>query len=261
MPELERALTELASRVDYPPTPPISRAVGARLATAERAAPRRAPRFLGLPRALAAALVLLLLAAGAVVAAVPDARRVVLDFFGLRGATVERSDRRPPSRPSRELDLGRRTSLDRAAERLAFAPLVPRSLGTPDAVYLRTEAAGGELSLAYRPRPGLPRAPQTRLGLLVSQFRGDLEPEYVGKVAPQATSVERLRVNGHRSLWIEGAPHLFFYRPPRGRFAERNLRLAANVLLLERGRLLLRLEGAMSRERAVAIALSLRRVP
>jgi hypothetical protein len=67
-------------------------------------------------------------------------------------------------------------------------------------------------------------------------------------------------VDGHEALWIEGAPHLFFYRSPRRGFTERGLRLAANVLLLERGRLLVRLEGAMSRERAVAIARSLRRV-
>jgi hypothetical protein len=171
---------------------------------------------------------------------------------------VERSDRRPPGPVAGEPDLGRRTTLEQASTRLAFTPLVPQGLDEPDAVYLRGQATGGELSLAYRPGPGLPRAPQTRLGLLISQFRGDLDPQYVGKVAPQVTSVQRLNVDGDPAIWIEGAPHLFFYREPRGDFAERNLRLAANALLLERGRLLVRLEGAMSRDRAVAIARSLR---
>ena len=61
-----------------------------------------------------------------------------------------------------------------------------------------------------------------------------------------------------RAIWIEGAPHLFFYRPPDSDFAESELRLAANVLLLERGDLLVRLEGAFSRERALELARSLR---
>jgi hypothetical protein len=256
MPELERALAELAPSVDYPPTPPIARAVGERLAIDSRQ--RATQRMFGLPRALAVALLLLLLTAGAVMAAVPDARRAVLELFGLQGATVERSERRPPGPLAGEPALGRRTSLDRAAEDLAFNPLVPRDLGAPDAVYLHTEAAGGEVSLAYLPRRGLPRAPQTRLGLLVGQFRGDLDPDYVGKIAREPTSIERLRIGGEPAIWIKGAPHLFFYRVPGGGFAERTLRLAANVLLLERGRLLVRLEGAMSRERALAIARSLR---
>jgi hypothetical protein len=256
MPELERALSELGRSVDYPRTPPISQAVARSLHVAARPAAR--PRLLGLPRALALALIVLLVAAGGVVAAVPDARDAVLEFFGLQGATVERSDRRPPGPVADQPDLGRRTSLDQASTRLAFTPVVPAALDEPDAVFLRTHATGGELSLAYRPRPGLPRAPQTRLGLLISQFRGDLDPQYVGKIAPQVTSVQRLNVNGDSAIWIEGAPHLFFYREPRGAFTERNLRLAANALLLERGRLLIRLEGAMSRDRALAIARSLR---
>lgn len=117
---------------------------------------------------------------------------------------------------------------------------------------------GGELSLAYRPRPGLPKARSTSLGLLVGEFRGDLVPEYLGKIAGQATRIDRLRVDGARAIWIEGAPHLFFYRPPDSEFAEAELRMAENVLLLERGNLLVRLEGAFGRERALELARSLR---
>jgi hypothetical protein len=79
----------------------------------------------------------------------------------------------------------------------------------------------------------------------------------VGKIAGQATSVERLRVDGQPAIWIEGAPHFFFYRRG-GRYLETTLRLAQNVLLLERGRLLVRVEGAFDRERALEIARSLR---
>ena len=95
------------------------------------------------------------------------------------------------------------------------------------------------------------------LGLLVSEFRGDFAPEYMGKIAGQATHIERLRADGDRAIWIEGAPHLFFYRPPDSDFAESELRLAHNVLLVERGNLLIRLEGSFNRERALELAHSL----
>ncbi len=189
-------------------------------------------------------------------AAVPGARHALLDLFGLRGATVERRDRLPTPPPERALDLGTRTTL--AGARLGFDPLVPGGLGEPAGVYVRRATPGGELSLAYPARPGLPRTGGTRLGLIVSEFRGDLAPEYIGKLVGTGTTAERLRVGTDRAVWIEGAPHFFFYRGPDGRFVDGSLRLARNVLLVERGDLLIRLEGALARDRAIAIARSLR---
>ena len=260
MPELERMLHALGGELDYPPTPDLAAGVAARLAAPEPPV-RRQPRLLpaaGFRRALALALIALLVLAGAVAAAVPSARDAVLEFFGLQGATVERRATLPEAPDLRPLDLGRRVEPGEAARELGFAPLTPAALGAPDAAYVRRGVPGGELSLAYRARPGLPEASTTRLGLLVSEFRGDLAPEYAGKVGGEATSVEALEVEGRRALWIEGAPHFFFYRPPDRAFAEHELRLAANVLLLERGPLLIRLEGAFDRGRALALARSLR---
>jgi hypothetical protein len=207
---------------------------------------------------LAIALAALLLLAGGVFAAVPSVRDSVLDFFGLQGATVERRQELPPAPPPRPLELGRRTTLAAAGDSLKFDPLVPEAAATPDRVYVAGGVPGGLLSLAYEPRAGMPEAKSTGLGLLVSEFRGDLAPEYAGKIAGQATRVERLTVDGHRALWLEGAPHFFFYRSPNQPFREERLRIAQNVLLLEDGRLLVRLEGAFGRERAVELARSLR---
>jgi hypothetical protein len=253
MPDLERDLARLGAELRFPDSPGLAAAVAERLA----AEPVRArPRFV-LPRALAIALASLLLLAGAVMAAVPGARHAVLDFLGLRGATVERRPTLPP--PARTMpELGRRTSLAELRRSVDFPLLVPAELGPPDGSYLRAETPGGEAGLAYRPRPGLPRARQTGLGLLITEFRGDLHPDYVGKIGTQATAVERLRVGRYPAVWVAGAPHEFFYRTPSGELREDSLRLAGNVLLVERGRLLVRLEGAISRARAVAIARSLR---
>jgi hypothetical protein len=233
---LERDLEQLGRELDYPATPPIAEAVGRELS--HRAAPaRRLPTR----RVLVLAALATLLLSGAVVAA-------ALEVFDLRGATVERAEKLPAAPdPASPLDLGRELPLSEARRLAGFRVVVPEALGAPDAVYLRRGTPGGEVTLAYH-----------GLGTLVGQFRGDLAREFVGKVAGQATRVERLRVGGARALWIEGAPHLFFYREPGGAIREGSIRLARNVLLLERGRVLVRLEGAFSRQRAVEIAQSLR---
>ena len=273
MPELERMLTRLGAELDWPETPDLAASVTAHLeepageaeaSPAVARPPGRGPRprggllrRAGLRRSLALAFVGLLVLAGTVFAAVPGVRDAVLEFFGLQGSTVERRKTLPTPPPERPLDLGAPTTLDAARERLAFEPVVPADPGEPDAVYLRSSAPGGELSLAYRARPGLPRGRITRLGLLVTQFRGDLSPEYLGKLAGPGAEIEPLEIDGRRAVWIEGAPHFFFYRTPDGTVIDSQLRLAQNVLLLERGRLLVRLEGAMERDRAVAVARSL----
>jgi hypothetical protein len=193
-----------------------------------------------------------------VFAAVPSVRDAVLELFGLQGATVERVERLPAAPELEPLRLGDRTTLEQATNVLGFTPLVPADPGNPDGVYVRRDIPAGELALAYGPRPGLPEARTTGLGLLVTEFRGDLTPELVGKLAGPATAIEQLTLDGERAVWIEGAEHFFFYRRPDGQISERELRLAANVLLLEQGNTLVRLEGAFDLEKARQIAESLR---
>ena len=186
MPELERMLSRLGEELAWPETPDLTANVTSRLGEpagrGERPARRPLGGLVGLRRTLALAAAAMLLLAGTVFAAAPGVRDAVLDFLGLQGATVERREQLPTPPPERPLDLGTRMTLDEATERLGFAPLVPQALGEPDGVYVREGLPGGELSLVYRARPGLPRARSTRLGALVGEFRGDLSPDYLGKV-------------------------------------------------------------------------------
>jgi hypothetical protein len=254
--ELERQLTQLGRELDWPRTPDLAASVAARL---PQPSPPVRHRKLVFRRSFAIALAALLVLAGGVFAAVPHVRDAVLDFFGLQGATVERREQLPPlPEQLAPLRLGERTSLGAARSSLGFTPVLPEAAGRPDGVFLSQRVPGGALSLTYGPRTGLPRAQTTDLGLLVEQFRGDLAPEYFGKTAGQATTVERFQIDGERAVWLEGAPHFFFYRPPDAEFHDHELRLAQNVLLLEHGRLLVRMEGAFGREKAVELARSLR---
>lgn len=256
MTELEQRLSRLASELDWPEAPELASAVRRRIASQPT---QRSPRVPGirLRRSLAIAVLGLLVLAGGVFAAVPSVRDAVLDLFGLRGATVERREQLPRPPDLARLDLGDRVTLARARDLVGFAPVLPEAAGRPGAVYFSDAVPGGELSLAYPAGPEQPEARTTGLGLLLSQFRGDLTPDYYGKLAGQATVVDELTLNGERALWLEGAPHLFFYRPPGEPFRDHALRLAENVLLLEHGRLLMRFEGAFTRERALELARSI----
>lgn len=231
MTDLHERLSALGDDLDWPPTPAFEVRVPQR---------RRAP--IARRTLVLAALLTLLLVAGVAAAVV----------ISLDGATIEQRDEpRPPEPEIGALALGRPIELADAP----FTPLVPERAGPPESVHLRD---GIEVALTYPPARGRPRSRTNGLGLLVTEFRGDLHPDYVGKIAFQGTVVERLRVDGERAVWIEGAPHFFFYRPPGGQLEERELRLAENVLLVERGPLLVRLEGAFERDEALALARSLR---
>ena len=253
MSDLERRLTQLGGELDWPPTPDLTTPVTARLTPAPPA--RRRPTIFR--KSFAIALAALLVLAGGVFAAVPSVRHSVLDFFGLRGATVERREHLPPAPKPRPPAVGRRTTLQHARAVLGFEPLVPAAAGSPDAVFVDGSVSGGRLTLEYRPRRDLREAKSTGLGLLVDEFRGDLNPDYAGKMAGQATRIEPFTLDGERAIWVAGAPHFFFYRAPGNAFEERRLRIAQNVLLLEHGRLLVRLEGAFGKERAIELARSL----
>jgi hypothetical protein len=251
--DLERQLTQLGRELDWTPTPDLTGSVRDRLAPPPRV--RRRPVIFR--RSFAIAIAALLILAGGVFAAIPSVRHSVLEFFGLRGATVERREHLPPAPKPRPPAVGERTTLAHAREVLGFEPLVPEAAGAPDAVFVDGSVPGGRLSLEYSARRDLPEAKSTGLGLLVDEFRGDLNPEYVGKMGGQATRIERFTLDGERAIWVAGAPHFFFYRAPGNEFEERRLRIAQNVLLLEHGRLLVRLEGAFGRARAIELARSL----
>jgi hypothetical protein len=228
----------------FPTTPPIAEAVRVRI---ERAAPRRrlVPR-----RRLALALVIAV-AGLAAAFSVPQARSSILDWLGFGGVTVERVDRLPEIPAGSGPDVGERTSLAEAARRLGFRIVVPAGNGfdRPDAVYAGRFAVR-EVTLLYG-RPG-------RIRLLLTEARGDLDVRFAGKLAGAATHIEQLGVEGSPALWIEGAPHAFFFVDPDGHVVEGTLRLARNTLIWQRGRLMLRIEGDLTRAQALGIARSVR---
>ena len=198
-----------------------------------------------------AAAVLVLLVGGALVAS-PGLRAALLRFFGLPGVRIEVQDSPPPV--GRGLDLGERVSLAEARERAGFPLAIPAALGEPDEVYVDTPPADGLVSMAWRARPELPRATETGVGALLTQFPARPEREFiVKKLAEGGVPVVEVLVDGATGYWVPG-PHTVFLVTEGGSFIEDRARTAGNTLLWSRDGITYRLETALGMERALAIA-------
>jgi hypothetical protein len=162
----------------------------------------------------------------AVAFAVPGSRASLLRFFHLRGATVSLVDRLPPVTTRRP--LGDPIPLDDAAFRL----LLPGGR-RPEQAY----AGDGGYWLRYS-------------GLLLFEFESGPGAETIKKAVLGTTDVEYVDVDGEPGIWIGGRHALYLPGgPPRA---------SGHALIWQHGRLTLRLEAAVGRERALAIARSVR---
>jgi hypothetical protein len=248
MADLERLLVELGDEIDFPPAPAFARGIGAGIAAEQRSRRRRRAM-----RALALAVASFVLAV-ATAFAVPASREALLDWLGLEGATIERVVSLPEAPVATDLELGTLVSLADADRRAGYPVLVPSVLGKPDEVYVDGSGADARVTLVYAADEQLPESSLTGVGLLLTEFRGDVSPELIGKLAGQETVIEEVSVGGEPGFWLEGAPHELFYRAPNGDILQDSVRLAGNTLLWERGSLLLRLEANLLKAEALAVA-------
>ncbi|MGI8608759.1 MAG: hypothetical protein ACR2MY_05960 [Candidatus Dormibacteria bacterium] len=253
MADLDGALRDLGEYIQYPTTPDLEAAVRARV-LADRE--RTSWRWSALTKpALAAAVVILALGASALL--IPPVRDTLAKFFHVQGVVIERRSNTPSPTAGNSLALGTQTSLDDARIQVTFPVTLPRSLGLPAAVYVGTPPPGGEVNLVYAPGPGLPEAHSTGVGLLLSEFRGSIAPEFFGKIVGPGTTVDEVVVAGTHGYWISGSPHAFFYRQASGDAADEPLRLADNTLVWERNGVTLRIESGLTRDATVRIANSI----
>lgn len=227
---LERRLADL--ELDFPPTPDIMAAVSSRLEG-------RQTRRLRVALVPALALALMAATAGALS---PDARSLVATLLQLDGVKIERMpelktgfDRLQP------LPLGRRVTLEEARRQSNFTLLVPAGY---DSLYLDYRPSGSALTFVWGP----PSEPQK----LLTEFVGRTEPAFLYKQAGPDTHVEELRLNGSPAFWVSGAPHVVYYRYGEV-IDQEELHLAGDVLIWQRGEVVLRLEGA---ERGPALKLA-----
>ena len=252
--ELEGALRNLRATYPYPPTPDLSSRVRLRIS----APPARPPRRLELwrdPRRLALVAAVLLVLVGAAALVNPATRDAIAHFFHVPGVIVNRVPSPAPSVSSpTSLYLGRLTTLEPAQAAVTFPIAIPPALGTPDAVYIATGPPGGEVALAYAPRPGIPLVKETGLGVLITEFRGDLFPGFITKDVGPGTTMEQTSVHGDPGWWIAGEPHTIVIQGSGGNGQPEILRLAANTLIWEHAGVTYRIESRLSKADALRMA-------
>jgi hypothetical protein len=217
MPDLELALRQLGAELDWPPEPMLAPRVAARI---------RAPRTRSLRRPLALAFAVLVVAV-AVAMAVPPARSAILDFFGIGGVEIRRVETLPPL-PAERAAPGVRVPLAEARNSVDFDLVVPHG-------YRSVYFTAGIVTFVWPDR-------------LLMELRGD--ELVLKKVVEQDSTIEWLSVNGYPALWIAGARHGLYM--PGG-----ESRLAGNTLIWVRDGITFRLEGELTRQRALALARSL----
>ena len=176
-----------------------------------------------------------------VVALVPPIRATVVDWFGFGGVIVRDSPGSVPSGAPEPPAIEGEMSLAHARSLVDFDVLVPGALGEPDAVDVTNERR--ILSMAWDAPDGTVR---------LDEFDGALEPVFVKKIYSDADDAE---VRGAMALWF-GEPHEIAVLGSDGTTYETPPRLAGSTLIWQLGRTTLRLEGDLSRQRALAIARS-----
>ena len=248
MPEqLEERLAALGEWIDWPATPALRVAPTLTL-PAERGGEKVRPRV---PRWVLAAVAALLVV-------------LALAFTWLNLHTLIYRVQSPPTPTPHSpgvlgsnLGLGDPTSLAGAQARLAWKVVLPPSLGSPDAVYLRLPPSGpsqGEVTLVYGQVPGITAASQTGVAVLVTEARGAVNEVFFQKMLGPDATVEQVTVNGHAGYWISGHPHDFAFTDPNGNIYTESLRLATNTLILDDGGTVVRIEGEMTKAQALQIA-------
>jgi hypothetical protein len=247
--DLELALAGLAADLDYPAVPAMAPAVMARL-MAERQL-RRRPPFPSLAlwprrRILVLAVTGVLLLAGTAVAArlaIGAVEIRVVPTPGTRPTTVESG-----------AAFGRRVSLAEARRTVGFPVLLPPGLGQPGEVHLAESLFGSRVViLAWGPDPSHPPIEGTSWGTILMEFPGS-QGTLAFKEVGEDVLVEAVQIGGHDGFWISG-PHDLALLTPHG---EERLAVRGNALLWTQRATTLRLETALPKARAIAVAETVR---
>ena len=134
--------------------------------------------------------------------------------------------------------------------RLPAAP----GVGSPASAWL----LAGRLSLVWPVGGNLRSTREPGVGLILSEFRGSIEPDYFQKVVGPDTKITAVSVDGTTGYWISGAPHEIVFIGADGEPVFDSRRIVGDTLLWARGDVTYRLESGLDQAAAIALAESLR---
>jgi hypothetical protein len=175
--------------------------------------------------------------------AVADAATAVLRFAGIeinQGGDAGSLPATPSPLPS-----ARTTTLAEARRLAGFRIAVPTTLGEPDSVQVADPDPAGAprvVTLIYRGGT-----------VHLDQFDGEIDPYFAKKV--QVAGVRWTEINGQPAVWIP-APHAVTYVDRTGVERTETARLAGSTLIWLSAEASYRLEGELTLDEAVKIALA-----
>ncbi len=286
--ELERELGELASRIEYPPTPDVAGTVRRRLDAepAHRRERRSWLRRFTTPKwaAAAAATIMIFLAALS-----PAIRSTLTDppWIGFSGGAgqaaggagasgaspTQYAEGANPQYGQTEASAGAAAggslSAQASGNALGFGDeisepeararvgklLLPRS---PElAAQSRTIHAGGPserdgIVVVFGTGPGLPPLDATDVGLLLAEVPGELESAYPALERTSGSRPEEVQIGDRRGYWIPDGRSLLRSQPGDAET------LPGGALLWEQGENALLLRASVPKEEAIRIAESIR---
>ena len=259
MPDLEQRLAALASEIEWPATPPHLWE-GVRRTRTEGSTRWHWQRW-GRPLAVAAAALLIVAIA---LAAYPPSRDAIARWVNLH-TIIQRVPNPPTPSPlpsgstGERLHLGSPTTLEAAQQKVSWKIAVPSRLGRPDEVYLKEPPTGptqDEVTLVYASSPDIAASRFTGVSVLVMEARGKFNEIFFQKTLGSGGTIEEVNVGGHVGYWVTGEPHDFFFIDADGRQYFDTLRLAGNTLIFDDNGTLVRIEGDMTKDQAIRIAVS-----
>jgi hypothetical protein len=251
--QLGAALVRLGHASIWPTTPDLAAGVGETI-RAQRAAPALVAPRLSMPSRRRTLLVIA--AALLALAGVALGARLVIELGAI---AVEVLPGRPTGLPTNVAtgeDFGTRVSLADAEAIAGFPPALPAALGLPRSTWVDEAQVGVEpddiavrIVSEWLPSPELPIISGTNTGAVQMQFEGDWE------VASKELSAETNRfgeaiVEGRDAFWTTGEHELVLVR----RDDVVRLLVTGNVLIWQDAGFTFRLETALPKHEAVAIA-------
>ena len=98
----------------------------------------------------------------------------------------------------------------------------------------------------------------SNLGLVLTELRGDVDAGYFEKILSPGTTIQPATVDGVVGYWISGRPHELVFVNPSGEPVFDSRRIVGDTLIWAKDGITYRLETALDRDEAVALANALR---
>jgi hypothetical protein len=249
--ELDRELRELGRQVRTEPAPDLAGAVRSRLEIPDEGRSRRRRRVRNIALGVVAALVV------GIPATPAAARNKLLSWLHIPGVRVTKTNSPPPSPrpPTPDLGMGEPVTFGEAQRAVRFRieqPTDPR-LPRPSRVLLGY-AAVPAVTLVYPPARGIPRAPETGAGIVLSEFIGGFEEPVLAKILYGVPGARETSVQGAPALWLSGPQSVVLLATRNAEQYPFIPRQSANSLLWVHNGITFRLEGAVSLDVALLIA-------